>query len=220
MTPNPSFAGLAEPDFERLIQFTQPLMAPPLTPWGDWDLSAFCILHPYIPTSHLHLCSPSLLHFSGSTYSIKLQSTNVDMFHQTIVESVAQPLLLPVTSISCASFWNLARRLRSIGCSAARWQSSVGAQGITRSVPHQTQGQQTCFPLLQGQLSEVDDLITGILGVLCHPCNFTASWVSTCDFQRSAMIHRGTGRIPAAHRQAEYKVPTKTAVGPLAKIYF
>lgn len=72
----------------------------------------------------------------------------------------------------------------------------------------------------EGQLSEVGDLISSILGVLCDPCNFNASCVIACDFHWSEMIHQGTVRIPAAHRQAEYKVPTKTAAIPLTKIYF
>lgn len=71
----------------------------------------------------------------------------------------------------------------------------------------------------KSQLSEVGDLISSILGVLCDPCNFTTSRVIACDFHWSEMIHQGTVRIPAAHRKAEYKVPTKTAAVPGKDIF-
>lgn len=215
MTLNLSFVGLAEPDFERLIQFTPPLMAPPWTPREDWDLSAFC-LHPY-PFSLLLIASTFFtlrLFYKIAKYQCRRALSNR-------VESVAQPLLLPVMSISCASFWNRPCSQAELHWAQCRKMAELdGSAGYHQVRATSDPRAADTFSLTPGQLSEVGDLISGIQGVLCDPCNFTASWVIACDFHRNEMMHQGTVRIPAAHRQAEYKVPTKTAVGPLAKIYF
>lgn len=66
---------------------------------GTWILSAFCI-------HILFLFSPSLHCFSRSAYTIKLQSPDVDMLHQTIWESITFTPADNHIFITWVSFWN------------------------------------------------------------------------------------------------------------------
>ena len=82
---------------------------------GTWKLSTFCI-------HILFLFSPSLHRFSCSAYTIRLRSTDVDMLHQTIWESITQSLPLTITYLLLEFPFEtgLALRQGSILCSAGR----------------------------------------------------------------------------------------------------
>ena len=116
---------------------------------GTRKLSAFYIHSPF-------LFSPSLHRFSRSAYTIKLQSTNVDMLHQTIWESITVTPADNHVFITWVSFWNRTccqAGLHSVLCSAGRLQSMIGTQDVISCAKHRARSDHmvadTYSPLLQ-----------------------------------------------------------------------
>lgn len=118
-------------------------------------------LENFHPSSSTPLFFPSLPCFSSSAYSIKPQTINVSMLHQTIWASMTHSLLLPITFISWVSCWGWPcsqAGLLSLQCwdTAEHGQSAghhqlcqthgqINPKGSTHILPHSSTAQLCLF---------------------------------------------------------------------------